>query len=50
MNSAPAELLHLLVHAALQPLLVIYQFGVKAVRLNDQKKRRQINAGVGNTD
>jgi hypothetical protein len=27
MNSAPAELLHLLVHAALQPYLVIYSVG-----------------------
>jgi hypothetical protein len=39
MNSAPAELLHLLVYAALQPSLAMHISGKN--RRNGQKKRRQ---------
>jgi hypothetical protein len=48
MNSAPAELLHLLVHAALQPLFGYLLSRTAMLRnSNNQKKRRQIDAGVG---
>jgi hypothetical protein len=48
MNSAPAELLHLLVHAALQPLFGYLQIRQRtAFKSNNQKKRRQLNAGAG---
>jgi hypothetical protein len=45
MNSAPAELLHLLGHAALQPSLATSQ--LQRYGRNDSQKNAGDNAGIG---